>query len=429
MFIELLIFLLYTSLFIFILYRIGFKKTFGLSFKESTLAFIIKLAAGCFYGYFFLHLSHSDKDTWLYHAEALKEYELLKINPLHFFINDIKPTGYKTSPLLTVFNSNGSFLKDLEITLMLKLFAVFDIFSGGRYYVNVIFYDAIVFFGSCLLFKLMVNKYPEKRKLWLLFIFYFPPLLFWTSGMRKDGLCFAFACAFIYYLYTLFEIRFSIRNMFYVLVWFVLLFLLRNYMALSFVPVITAYAISRKQKNHSLLIYTVIFICCVAGFFLTSFLPDSFDLPQKMAERQQSFLQLSGNSYMHINLLAANMSSYTNAFFSALNHVFMRPYFSEAQSVLYILYYCEIIFFLFLLFRIIFKPANNFKKNINDPLILSFVMMAFLNYLIIGYTVPFLGAIVRYKASFEIFFLLTFLCLQRTKFKFNFMNKKPFIKI
>src|SRR5205809_2902172 len=160
MLISLLIFLFYTALFLFILYRVSLKSSFGLSFNESALAFLVKIAAGCFYGYFFLHYYGGD-DTWLYHNEGLKEFALLKSHPVQFFISDIIPNGYKTNQLLTIFNSSDSFAKDLELTLLFKLLGIFDMLSGGRYYVNVIFYDALVFWGSYYLFKTVCKKYPE----------------------------------------------------------------------------------------------------------------------------------------------------------------------------------------------------------------------------------------------------------------------------
>ena len=96
----------------------------------------------------------------------------------------------------------------------------------------------------------------------------------------------------------------------------------------------------------------------------------------------------------------------------ALNHIFIRPYPSEAKGILYIFSFLDIVFFFFLVIRMIINPSPYFKQIINDPLVLSFITIALLNYIIIGYTVPFLGAIVRYKASFEILFILVLVALQ-----------------
>ncbi len=412
MLLSLLIFLFYTAIFIGILFLCCKRSAFVLSFKEASLAFVAKIAVGCLYGYFFLHYYGGD-DTWLYHNESLKEFALLKTDPLHFFINDIFPNGYKTNQLYTIFDSSDSFAKDLEYTLLIKLLAIFDLFSGGRYYVNVIFYNIIVFGGSYSLFKTLSTKYPNKRLLWLIFIFYFPPLLFWTSGIRKDGICFAIICGLIYQLYFLFEKRKSVKHLIYAGLLFFILFLLRNYLALSFIPISISYALSKKSK-YPWLSFFIVSAVCITAFFLTSLLSDSFDLPQKMADRQHSFLTLSGNSYLPIDTLSGNPGSYCKIFPQAINHVFFRPYITEAKGLLYLFSFIENLFFYFFLIFSFIKISSSWKTVVNDPLMLSFILIAFSNYIIIGYTVPFLGAIVRYKSSFEIFFILVLLQLQNT---------------
>ncbi len=412
MLLSLLIFLLYTILFVFILYRCSLQKTFVLSFKQASLAFIVKLAAGCLYGYFFLHFYGGD-DTWFYHNESLKEYALLKTDPLHFLVNDIFTNGYQTNQLYTVFDSSASFTKNLEYTLLIKMLAVFDVFSGGRYYVNVIFYNMIVFWGCYCLFKMLATKYRYKRLLWLIFIFYFPPLLFWTSGIRKDGLCFAMVCGLIYQLYFLLERSKSIKRILFAVLLFCMLFLMRNYLAISFIPVFICYAVAIKFPKHALLIFFIVSFFCAVIFFVTA-LSARFNLPQKMAERQHAFLQLPGNSYVQTDSLSGSFKSYVKNLPQAVNHVFFRPYFFEATGMLYLFSFIENLFFYFLLIFTFIKISPAWKRIINDPLLLSFIMLALINYIIIGYTVPFIGAIVRYKANFEIFFILVLLQLQKT---------------
>lgn len=416
MLLSLSLFFIYTAFFIFILYRYSLRKSFALSFKEASLAYIVKIIAGCIYGYFFLHYYGGD-DTWLYHNEGLKELAVLKTNPLKFITNGIIPEGYKTNQLYTVFNSSESFVKDLELNLLFKLLAIFDLLSGGNYYINIIFYNALVFFGNYFLFKTFSKKYPEKKNLWLIFIFYFPPILFWTSGIRKDGLCFAILCGLIYQLYLIFENKISAKRILYFAFLFMLLFLIRNYIALTFVPVIIACFFYRHKKKNAVLIFSSVLGFCAISFFISSFLHNGFNLPLKMAERQQAFLELQGNSYLVTGKLDGSFSSYIKVLPQALNHVFIRPYISEAKGLLYIFSFLDIAFFFFILIRLFFKPQVNYKTLISDPFILSLIIIALLNYIIIGYTVPFLGAIVRYKASFEILLLLVILTMQKDPLK------------
>lgn len=412
MFLSVLLFIFYTAVFLFFLYRLSLKKTFALSFKAASLAFLAKIAAGCAYGYFFLHYYGGD-DTWKYHAEGLKELSLLKTNPIHFLTSGIFPEGYNGNQLQAIFDSTHSFVKDLELTLLFKLLAVFDFFSWGNYYVNVVFYNMIVFSGSYVLYKMFCIKYPEKKLLWLLVVFYLPATLFWTSGIRKDGLCFAIICGLLYQLFILFEKEVSVKRITLAVLLFVLLFLIRNYLALPFIPIVIAYSFYNKKKKNATAIFCSVLVIGAILFFSTTVISTHYNLPLKMAERQQAFLELKGGSYLPIDTLQGSFSSYMKILPTALNHVFIRPYMREAGNLLYLFSFLNSILFFVIMMRVFIKPEKNCVKIFNTPFILSLLTIALLNYIIIGYTVPFLGAIVRYKASFEIFFILSFLALQQ----------------
>ena len=54
----------------------------------------------------------------MYHNESLKEYALLKSDPVHFFINDIFTHGYTTNQFKTIFDSSDSFAKNVVYALL-----------------------------------------------------------------------------------------------------------------------------------------------------------------------------------------------------------------------------------------------------------------------------------------------------------------------
>lgn len=378
-----------------------------LDFREAALVLTIKVVVGCAYGYFFLHYYNGD-DTWFYHNESLKEYALLKSDPWTFFTRDIFTNGYNSNQLFTIFDSQNSFSKDLQETILIKLLAVFDFFSGGRYYVNVIFYNLLVFWGGYYLFLGFTRHSPEKRNIWYLMIFFFPPLLFWSSGIRKDGLSFALIGGYFYQCYMAMrdvKTRYIVKS---AVLW-IALFISRSFIAMSLLPVTVACAVALRFRKTSGWIFGAVLTAFVTAFFLTRFLPDSFDLPLKVAERQKAFIALSGGSYVPIPSLGADLQSYLKALPAALDHIFLRPYPSEAVNPLYLLACGEVIFFFALLLLAVIKPSSNRSLVLKDPFTLAVVAFALINYLLIGYTVPFVGAFVRYRSIFEIFFLLVFI--------------------
>jgi hypothetical protein len=270
---DLLLFTFYFILCLLVLYILSSRSSsFALTFKQASIIFSIKVVTGCVYGYFFLHYYNGD-DTWFYHTESLKEYALLKSDPLAFITRDIFQNGYASNQFFTIFDSHNSFSKDLQDTLLIKLLALFDVFSGGRYYVNVIFYNLFVFWGSYYLFLAVSKRYPEKMNVWFLLIFFFPPLLFWTSGIRKDGLSFALICGFIYQMNSLFNPPNKTKAkhyLFALLIW-ITLFLSRSFIAMSLIPVTIAWIWSHAAKRNALTIYITAGLLFIVLFFATAY--------------------------------------------------------------------------------------------------------------------------------------------------------------
>jgi hypothetical protein len=90
-----------------------------------------------------------------------------------------------------------------------------------------------------------------------------------------------------------------------------------------------------------------------------------------------------------------------------LNHSLMRPYIWEMNNPLYIPFIVEIVLFeiLFILF-IFFR-----KKNANvHPLIYFCIFFSVTMFLVTGYTIPIIGAIVRYRSIYFIFLVIPIVC-------------------
>ena len=386
-----------------VIYFFNRSKEPLLSSKQIIGILAVKLIFGCIYGYLFLKVYHGD-DTWLYHQESLEEYAWLKRNPWTFIV-DLFTNGYHTNQSLSFFNSSNSFWKDLQYNILIKLLAIFNLFSFGDYYVNTLFFNLITFWGHLYLFKLCLRYFPTKRNILLALIFFFPPLLFWQSGIRKDGLVFVALTGCIYYFVLYVEEK-KISSILKVLCFLVLLFLIRNFVALSIFPPFIAYAFIKKIQTKQIMLTNLLsLILCIVLFFATNFGPEPLRLPKKMAERQDSFLDLKGNSFMPIDHLNQNFSSYAKTFFTSLNHTFVRPYISEGKSPL-LLFAAVETSFVWMLLIVALLNWRSLALLIKNPIINLLFFTALINYILIGYTVPFAGAIVRYRVIFEVFILI-----------------------
>ena len=173
------------------------RKQGVLSNAQLLIGFGMKVLMGCLYGYIFQKYYGGD-DTWAMHTASLAETKLLLSDPAQFF--------WEYGPSTALRNANYSigfvplYLSDLEYCLQAKTLGIFNLISRGNYYLNVIFFNFILFWGHYWLFALLIKKFPSKRFLLFIVIFLIPPIIFWLSGIRADGLLFFFTVLFIYKL-------------------------------------------------------------------------------------------------------------------------------------------------------------------------------------------------------------------------------------
>lgn len=383
------------------------NKTINLSFKQASVVLTIKLILGCSYGYLFLNLYNGD-DTWSYHRQSLDEFKVLSNNPLEF-IKDLFRHSYKKNQAFTFFDTTTNYWKDLQNSVLIKLLAVFNVFSRGNYYTNVLFFNLITFWGHYFFYKLCTNYFPNKKAIAFIVIFLFLPLTFWESGIRKDGLAFIGLAGSLYYFVEYGRCK-NYRYIIKGILFFSLLLLIKNFIALSLIPFLAAFYACNYFKTKALYVFSITTWGFATLFFLSSLGPNGFNLPQKMAERQEAFQHLEGGSYMYLPQLEGSLKSYINVLPYATNHTFLRPYITEGKSPLLLFAAIETLFVLIIIVLALLKPKK-LKTIAEHPLLMLLLFLALINYLMIGYTVPFAGAIVRYRVFFEVMLLLPMLII------------------
>ncbi len=398
------LFLFVVLLFVIFLHYLSKSRKIQLSFVGILVAFMLKVAAGCAFGYVYLH-SSSGKDTWEYHQASLFEYKWM-MNDFGGFVKSIFPSGTKATAAKNFFDSENSYWKDLPYSILIKMLAIFNVVSKGNYYLNVVLYNAITIWGHYFLFSL-VSRYFGKKQLLYLIIFCFPPLLFWVSGIHKDGLIFTFLTASFYFFNRCIYSKTKTVSCVLTCISLLFLVLFRSLVGLTLIPFLVAYAITNFSKKPPVLIFGLTVITCLICFVASSFAPSHLNLPQKFAERQHAFLLLKGRSYMHLEPLTSNISSYIKLLPTAFNHSFIRPFFTECNNMLQFTGAVETYFVLLMLAIAIIHQSK--QRFLNHPLLLLFLFFSVINYLLIGYSVPFSGAIVRYRISFEILLIIVFL--------------------
>lgn len=391
--------LFYGLLCLLIIYLIR-RKEFNLTRKEIFLTFGFKVLMGCLYGFIFLHYYNGD-DTWAIHLESLKEWELLQSNPLQFFREYTPETAIRNAKVSGNFIS--LYLADLEYCLLIKTLGIFNIISRGNYYVNVVFFNFFVFWGHFWLYQTLVSQFPHKRKLFLIVVFFLPTSLFWLSGIRGDGLLFFFFSLTIFSFYRYFRngqisyLLTSLAGIFGVVIF-------RSGVAILLIPGLISWWLVIRHNKKIALAFASVYGIFLLLFFATTLLP-GYNAPALVSEKQAEFLKLNGNTKFALNVLDPSIFGFVKVLPQAFLNTFLRPYIWEAKGPLQLVASVGTLF-LWMAATIALILRTNSRSDItgNHSLFATLLVFAIFNYLLIGLTVPFPGAIVRYKSVAEICF-------------------------
>lgn len=390
---DLLFFATYLFLFAWLVTRIKFFTQSGLTSALLVTVFLFKVIVGIFYGW--IGIYYNQRDTWAFHQGGLEEKKLLLSDPMEFVASLFRSgyTGNRYGKFLSVENS---WWNDLDANFFNKMLAVFDVFSSGNYYINVIFYSFLTLAGPIAVYRVMADVFPTKKLTILLSTFLLPSFIYWTSGIHKDGLLFAGIAFIIYCVYFgLQQNRVSFRRWVIIIISLLLVLVLRNFLVPILLPALLAWVLAQKEGKRPLMTFASVYLLCIVLFFTARYINPFLDFPQSLVDRQQAFLGLKGGSAVAIDHLQASTGSFVKNAPQAFLLSTIRPYPSDVKHILSLAAAAEIglLMVFFLLFLFLRQPGIRLT-----PILLFCLFFSFSVLMSIGYTVHFLGAIVRYRS-------------------------------
>ncbi|HRP18406.1 MAG TPA: hypothetical protein PL128_10450 [Ginsengibacter sp.] len=414
-----LLFFIYLTAFCILLLRVPFFRNSGILAKWLVGLFLCRVIVGAVHAYIDLNVFEVS-DTVEVYQRALRHFNMLKADPIGFII-DLFRTPYD-GKYGDLFGVHHSFWNNLKLNFLIKIVAVFDLLSLKNFYINVLLYNMLVFFGAVGLYRALDGLVPGKKWLLIVGVFLFPSGLYFTSAIHKDGFVWLAIGLIALALRKIDEEGFTIRRGVAILASLLLVFVVRNYVALVIVPALLAYGIGRRWKRVAGIIYPVVFLFCVVLFFGLRYLIPSADFPAILIDRQHAFMEIptEGTTKLPMPDLRPDAISFGRALIPAINHSFFQPFiFTNRQLTMtgfaMELLLVQLLFLLFLVRRV--------KCSHLLPGFLIFVSLVDL--LLIGYIVPFPGAIIRYRSVF--LNLIFIVLLMRVDFRY-FLIKSNIIK-
>jgi hypothetical protein len=317
---------------------------------------------------------------------------------------------------------------------IIRFNALLRFISFGHYNVHTVVICFLSLTGLTAIYKTFITHMQNKKKELLFAVFLLPSVLFWGSGVLKEGMIFFALGLLIYHAGKLFQPRsvliFAAMTM--------LLALSKFYIWLCVIPGIILLVWVNKTSASRIILKYLLVIATVSSVGLNSEAIFNIQSPLvTLSQKQQEFKQLAtgeltdsqhhpiapANSMIKINDLRPELGSFLANAPQALNNTLLRPYLWECHGILMLLSGLETLFLLLLI--VVCLIFSQRPGNINWLYVLFCLSFVLLQFLIIGETTPILGAIARYKTIALPFLLIAFLLILD---KDKLLERAPFLK-
>ncbi len=438
---EILLTITYSALFIFLIHKMSFFNADGISKRGFTILFILKLFFGFMLWaiYTFYYTERATADIYKYFDDSKVIFDSLKTNPFDYFkmlfgIKNNTPAfdQYYSQMNFWAQKSGASIYNDSHT--IIRFNALVRLFSFGYYNVHTVVICFLSLIGLTAIYKTFVNELQNKKRELLFAVFLLPSVLFWGSGVLKEGLILFTLGLFIYYSSKLFRLRALIFFMGAAL----LLALSKFYVWVAVLPSIAILIWSNLSRSKKIFLnyFLILIFTGTIGLNIDSFSNIQNPLVT-LSQKQLEFIQLANGelrdsnnnpippakSVIIINKLDPTFYSFIRNSPQALINTTLRPYLWEVRSPMMLLAAMESMLLLFMLALILFfiQPL----KNIKWKYVLFCLSFVCLQFLIIGETTPILGAIARYRMIALPFLIIAFIFIYD---KEKLLKLMPFLK-
>ncbi len=390
--------------------KVPFVKKSGLGGKTIIILFLLKIVAGVAIGFVSNNIiSPGTNDYWIMNIEGWKEYQLLLSNPYKFFTN-IFYSHYERG-YSGFFDALPNYWNDLRATLISKFLAPFNFLSGGNYYINSLFFNFFCFLGHVAFYRLFLLLYPNNKMAVIISCFLLPSMLYFSSGIQKDGIVFTALGVLCYAIFqSLRQGKFTQKRSSIIFLMLLVLIFIRSYVPVLLVPALILWVVTVKLKLKPLRVFMIGYLAVVFLFFNLHFITKNFNPLEAVTKKQKAFFMLQkANTQVAIDTLQPNFKSFIKTAPQALYNSIFRPHVGDmkVKSILPLiieLFFYQLIFLLFLFFRI--------KTDNSDHLgfLCAGTFFSATIFVLIGFIVPNLGSIVRYRSIYLIFIIAPLIC-------------------
>ena len=295
---ELLLTAAWTAFFLFLIQKLRFFES-GISRRWIQAVFLLKIALGIvlWYIYSYHYKDRENADIFKYFDDSKPMFDALFTEPLSFFKMvsgigiDASCDKYfdQMSNWVRLYNQN---LYNDNQTII-RFNAIVRLFSMGYYQVHGVFMCFLSLIGLVALFKVFENRFEKKKVALFIGTFLLPSVLFWGSGVLKEGILLLGLGMLFYAIDNVIKNKKPLQNVILFSGAFALLLIVKMYVLISLLPGLAAFAlVSKSSWNKPVLAHSLSLLLFFLGLFCARYIAPSIDPLEMLANKQHNFIML-----------------------------------------------------------------------------------------------------------------------------------------
>lgn len=390
-------------------------------FPALTFRIFCALALGFLYQFYY-----SGGDTFNFHTHGSRHlWNTMVEDPyagIHLFLHS-GPGDYS----IHKYSSRIFFYDDPSSFMVVRIAGFFDLFTFSAYSATAVCFAVVSFIGAWMLFLTFYRDYPQLQKVIAAATLFIPSVVFWGSGLLKDTITLACIGIATYLIRNFFTgKRFGIFQVLLLLLSLYLVFAIKKYVLLCFVPAALLWIylgyLSRFQSFAFKLIMTpVVFgLTIISGYFAIDNIGKDdarYSLSQLGRTAQitaydiRYFTGKDAGSGYSLGELDGTFASMLRLSPQAVNVSLFRPYVWEVKNPLMLLSAMESLFLLVFTLYLVFSSGKFLGKGFLNPDVLFCFVFSVTFAFAVGISTYNFGTLSRYKIPLLPFFVLGLILL------------------
>jgi hypothetical protein len=300
--------------------------------------------------------------------------------------------------------------------LVCSITAFISLFTFTTYLPTSVIFAALSYTGIWALFRAFVGQYPSLIRPIAIVTLFIPSLALWGSGIFKDTICLGGIGWLTYGVFRiLYQRDFSIQNVIATLVSFYLIFIIKVYILIAFVPALALWIMFQYLQGISssglrFVVRIVAVVIMFAGFSVLSVkLADklgkySIDNVAQTSEVTRDWINSVSlaneeSSGYDLGAFEPNLQGMLTKFIPAVNVTLFRPYIWETKKVIQLLSSLEALAFLLLTIKVLIAvgPVRVWRSIAADPNIQFCLIFTLIFAFAVGVSSFNFGALSRYR--------------------------------